>query len=125
MSTKDLNITDVDDWVEHFKGVIKGDIVPDERTGVFLVKKKISRRESDKDKNLSLTIVSPIAGNIDSAKSELEEQKEKPQPTDNDPISHFPPEIKADLSHRRTYKKQTEPRSKKPKKRKLSAWDKY
>jgi hypothetical protein len=121
-------ITDVNEWVKHFTSVINGDIIPDERTGVFLVRRTSAKKENNKDKDLAVTIVSPIARDIDSAKSELEEQNERDHPTDNDPISHFPERNKADLNPRkRPYNRKAGRVEKKvkAKKSRTSLWNKY
>jgi hypothetical protein len=123
------NGRDVDDWVKHFKAVIEGDVLPDERRGVFLLKNNSLKTEKKpKEKELSVTIVSPVARDIDSSKSELDEQKRNKHPSDIDPISHFPETLLAekDSKHKRkrAYKKRSES-TVKSKKSKNFLWNKY
>ena len=121
---------DVDAWIKHFKLVIDGDVIPDEQRDIFLLDikpTKIDKRE--KDKELAVTIVSPVARDIDTAKSELKEQNNRNYPTDNDPITHFPENISLNEDipdkNKRKQKSRKSDSNIKAKRNKISIWKKY
>jgi hypothetical protein len=125
----------IDQWIQHFKSVIEGQLLPEEQRGIFLLKNNSSKNENkgSQQKEISVTLVSPVARDIDSAKSELTDQKQHKHSTDTDPISHFPETFSSERNHisssaskkrKRPYKKRSESASK-SKKNKVSTWNKY
>jgi len=116
----------VDQWMKHFISVIKGDIGPDNRRDIFLFEKTPTKKPADIEQKQPITIISPIAKEVDTAKSELAEQKQLNLPNDNDPISHFPEQVAAERvtltqgnRKRRNNKETTTSKAKK------SYWKKY
>jgi hypothetical protein len=117
--------------------MIDGDVIPDEHYGIFLINhtpvnsQKINSQppniEKRKDTEVSLNIVSPIAKEIDSAKSELKEENKNQSERVIDPITHFPQPLSAEGNSsskpKRVYRKRSKPTL--SKKRKISAWHQY
>jgi hypothetical protein len=128
---------DVTFWTKHFKDMIDGDIIPDEHYGIFLINQtpikseKINTQahniEKGKDSELSLNIVSPVASQIDTAKSDLKEENKNQSGAVIDPITHFPQVISetgsSSLKRKRVSRKNSKPGV--SKKRKSSAWLQY
>ncbi len=133
----------VDSWMQHFQVMIDVKVVPDDISEVFLLDQKpmeaqdiYSKPKQDTSQNTKsipmVKIVSPVAQELDSAKTDLADQDSINQPKDSDPITHFPEHIAVNHSTevRKAYKnikrkQQRRTNTTKGKKRKLSAWQKY
>jgi hypothetical protein len=123
------NEPDVDQWVRHFTAVINGEITPDERRGIFIFDRKSSKgKKVDTEQELPIKIISPAARDVDTAKSELADEKQNKHPTDDDPISHFPEKVtteKASTKHRKRTYNNSKKNESATKAKKLKYWERY
>jgi hypothetical protein len=133
---------DVDAWLDHFASMIDGDIIPDEHNDLFLMNRNPTVAENQQknlknkeDTKQTVTLVSSVARDLDTAKSDIKEDSKGLQPTDSDPITHFPAQqletatttvtTPSKASTKRASKKKNSKTVTKSKKKKVSLWQKY
>lgn len=111
----------VDEWYKHFKK-LADTTVETNINGIFVLEKRRARNSDKSSDKPSIEVVTPAANTEKIAESDLKNQNT--QPTDIQPVSHFPEELKETV---KTVSRKRSPVKKPTKglKRKKTAWEKY
>ena len=114
--------SDVEEWYQHFKKMAEGKLNPSKQ-GLYLIHNsdKTKEKPSDSSAETKIELVSPSAQALEIAQSEAKHAAD--QPTDKDPITHFPSGVSEEKKRKRKYIKKSDPAA--PIKKRKETWEKF